>query len=253
MARFLITGTDTGAGKTYFTALLLSELRKRGVSVSALKPIETGCVEGPEGLVAADVEVIRAALGLEARREPGGSDELIVEKFVSPVAPSIAAKAEGRSLNWSELVSEIDRRSNQYPNFLIEGAGGLMVPIVPGKTYVDLARELELVLIIVVGSKLGAINHACLSLHAARSLELNLLGYVFNDLDPEQGRDAVPVNAKATNRGLLSEEAKRFGAQEIAFMPFREAGYDNLQDVLSSQSASSLGVEFSKQLLENFS
>lgn len=245
-----MTGTDTGAGKTFFTALLIKELRRLGVELSAMKPIETGCA-GPvgdaESMEASDVNLIAAALGDSVR------ENLILEKFWSPVAPSVAASAEGRSLDWDDLLARIDRESLKHQNFIIEGAGGLMVPIVGEKTYVDLVKELELPIVLVVGSKLGAINHAALSFHAAKSLGLNLLGYVFNDMDKEEPSFQVPVNAKATNRKLLAEVASGYQVEELASIEAIRDGGARLEDFLHSEKEKFQGFSLSKKLLEVFS
>jgi len=228
MSRILITGTDTGVGKTLVSSVILKKLSSMDLSVGALKPVETGCQELEGELVASDVEWLFNALGGKIPKE-----DLILKKYRSPVAPKVAAEFEGKALNWSYLLQETTRLASKHENFLVEGAGGLLVPITEAKTYADLAKECDLEVVLVFGSKLGAINHGALSFEAAKNRGLKLAGYIYNELEPQsESREGV-VSARQTNRALISEVAEAYGARELGYLPYfpKLVGLDDLDRV----------------------
>ena len=213
MKKFLITGTDTGAGKTLVTSLILRGLLERGEKVGTLKPVETGCEEEEGELVAKDVQWLRKAL-----KESVDEESLIIKKYRSPVAPLVAARFEEDNISWEELVKETSKRANKQDYFLIEGAGGLLVPICEGKTYADLAKELDLSVILVFGSKLGAINHGALTLEVLRSRGIKVKGYIFNQLE-EESESEVEL-ASTSNRELFKEVAAAYEVKELGVIPY---------------------------------
>ena len=215
MSRILITGTDTGVGKTLVSAAILKSCIEKGIEVGALKPVETGCELVDGELVASDVECLHSALSGSLSRE-----ELIIEKFVSPVAPKVAAEYENRAIDWASLVSVARARADKYQRFLVEGAGGLLVPITGAKTYADLALECDLSVVIVFGSKLGAINHAALTFEVLRARGIKTLGYVFNSLAPNNTEMQGIESAENSNRALIAEVAAQYEIEELAYFPY---------------------------------
>jgi len=193
----LITGTDTGVGKTTVAAGLAAAVRATGRRVGVLKPAETGCEPGPAGEPIA-VDARRLAYFAQCAADP-----LTVCPFRlrDPLAPSIAAKREGRKVDLARIVESYERLAAAHDVVLVEGAGGLLVPLWDRLTFADLCRRLDLRLLLVVGNKLGAINHALLTLSHARQVSLPVAGYVINALSP-----AADLAAE-TNVALLTELA----------------------------------------------
>lgn len=179
--RFLfVTGTDTGVGKTAVSCALLAALRGRG-ALAALKPIETGVTPGD---FTADSDGVRlaAAAGLLATQTIG-------MQLLLPLAPEAAAQAAGMAIDPQALVALCRTRAAELgrPLTLIEGAGGLLVPIAPGFTMADLARELAAQVLIVARTRLGTINHTLLTVAECRRRRLPVCGVVLNRATPESG------------------------------------------------------------------
>ncbi len=169
MKRFvLVTGTDTGVGKTTVSVALLSAWAKRGLLVRPCKPLETGVEDGD---MHSDADRLAQAVGL-SRAETSWL------RFRAPVAPEAAAAAEGRPIDPQTLVD----RCLMLPGdrILIEGAGGLLVPIAPGFLFADLARALGARLLVVARTRLGTINHTLLTLAEARWRGLVVASVVLN-------------------------------------------------------------------------
>lgn len=195
MARgVFITGTDTGVGKTYVSVLALRMLRSCGVDVGAMKPIETGLATAGSGSVAGDAELL-----LEAA---GAKDEMrlvVPYRLKAPVAPLVAARKEGIEISPSKIQEAFDALSSRHNFVVVEGAGGLLVPITESYGMSDLAGDLGLPLLVVAVSKLGAVNHSALTLEACRARDLKVAGLVLNNIS------ANSDEARSTNRELLRE------------------------------------------------
>ena len=215
-----ISATDTGAGKTLVTSVLLLALKKLGFKVDVLKLVETGCSRDEQGrLIAADAVFLASVLG------PGTlAEKLVFKMFEAPAAPLVAARLEGVELSSKELLGEIVRRAEACEILLVEGAGGLLVPFSERETLLDLIQTLGAPLLIVVGSRLGAINHALLSFEVLRARQVETLGYVFNDLfasrTSEKEEPSQELCALKTNRKLLDDQAKRYGLSELGYLPY---------------------------------
>jgi len=191
----LITGTDTGIGKTTVASGIAAALRRRGHDVGVIKPVETGCEPGPDGaLVAADAVQLRWAAG---RDDP--LDRICPYRLRDPLAPSVAARREGIRLELAAVADCIRRTIAGCELALVEGAGGLLVPLSESATFADLARACGLRLVVVIGNRLGAINHARLTLDWARAGDLDVAGYIINTLQHE------PDLAARTNVEVLGE------------------------------------------------
>jgi dethiobiotin synthetase len=186
----LVTGTDTGAGKTFVTAAIVAALTARGERFAVVKAVETGCRTADGGLRAADGEVLAAAADLSV-------SDVCVERLAEPLAPAIAGEREGRTIDVESLVATLGERARAVPLLLVEGAGGLRVPITVAFDFADLARALDASVLVVVGSRLGALNHALLTFDALAARGIRVCGYVLNDLAPQSDL------AVATNGSLL--------------------------------------------------
>ena len=178
MKGFFITGTDTEIGKTCITAGLAYALAQTGLRVAALKPVAAGqeCIDG--NWVNEDVRQLRDAgnLGLSDR-------EVGPWQLRTACAPHVAARLEGRTLQPQALLAEVRRVAQRADIALVEGVGGFCVPLVPGWDTADLARELALPVVLVVGLRLGCLSHAFLTAEAVRARGLVLAGWVANTVD----------------------------------------------------------------------
>lgn len=170
-----ITGTDTGVGKTYVAAGIASELIRRGVSVGVMKPAETGCDSRQGRLIPRDA--------LRLMRAANAKDPLILVnpyRFKKPLAPSVAAKLEGKLINREKILSAYRTLMSRHEFMIVEGAGGVMVPLWREYTFLDLAESLGLPVLVVARPGLGTINHTLLTVAALKERELTVAGIVIN-------------------------------------------------------------------------
>lgn len=188
-----ITGTDTGVGKTFFACGLAAYLRALGYSVGVMKPAETGCSQREGQLFPEDAANLKEASGCA---EP--IETICPYRMAEPLAPSIAAERAGVKIDIDRLIAVYEATRAKHDITLVEGAGGLMVPLLPSYTYADLARVLKLPVIVVAANRLGAINHLLLTLEHASCKGLLTLGYVLNHVS------SVTSLAAETNREVLA-------------------------------------------------
>ncbi|MGA6098220.1 dethiobiotin synthase [Stutzerimonas marianensis] len=185
MARaFFITGTDTEVGKTTIAAGLLHAARLAGLSTAAVKPVASGCDVTAEGLRNSDALALLGECTLPLRYE-----EVNPLAFEPAIAPHLAAREVGSELTVTALASPVRRVLASGAAFtVVEGAGGWRVPLAGRETLADLAINLKLPVILVVGVRLGCINHALLSAEAIERDGLVLAGWVANIVDPATSR-----------------------------------------------------------------
>ena len=176
---FFVTGTDTGAGKTFTSVVLLHALRQRGLRAVGMKPVASGSEATPEGLRNED------ALALQAASEPR-PDYALVNPFTlrEPTAPEIAAKLDGVIVSMAPIRAAFEQLTAQADVVLVEGVGGFLAPIRSDLDQCELPRSLGLPVLIVVGLKLGCINHARLTVEAVRSRGFAVLGWIASDVEP---------------------------------------------------------------------
>ena len=196
--RLLITGTDTGAGKTFVACGLAAALRRRGLRVAPFKPAETGCETEPGSntLLPADAQLLQEASGTDAPMET-----ICPYRFRAPVAPWVAAEMEGKPIDPQRLERCYHELAGSHDAVLVETAGGIRVPIAEHFHYSDLALKLDLSVVVVAGSKLGVMNHALLTLESLASAGLAVAGCVLNHCTPETG-PAIETNEQALRRLL---------------------------------------------------
>lgn len=176
---YFVTGTDTGVGKTLISAALLHAFAARGLRVVGMKPVAAGC-EWRDGVAYwDDVEQLRAAANVDAA-------QALVNpyRFEPAIAPHIAAAQAGGAIRLDVIARACDALHAQADVVIVEGAGGFRVPLNDREDMADLARALSLPVILVVGMRLGCINHALLSAEAIRHAGLPLAGWVANRIDP---------------------------------------------------------------------
>lgn len=194
-----VTGTDTGVGKTVAACTVVRQLRARGVDVGVMKPVETGV--GPGGPL--DALALREAAG-----SPDPLDDICPQRFALPAAPAVAAAHEGRDVDDDAIFRAFSRVKSRHELVLVEGAGGLLVPATRDLTMADLARELGAPLLVVARGALGTINHTLLTLDAADTRKLPVLGVILSHTTgPLPAPDAANLDALRTTLGprLLGE------------------------------------------------
>jgi len=202
---FFVTGTDTGVGKTLVACALLHAFAARGAKVVGMKPVASGAEPGSGGLVSDDVERLIAAGNVAAPR-----NDVNPYCFEPPIAPHIAASRAGTTIELERIVQSYARLAARAQTVVVEGVGGFRVPLGPGADTALLAARLALPVVLVVGMRLGCINHALLTVQAIATEGLVLAGWVANHVDPEMS---------AADENVSTLEA-RIAAPLIARIPF---------------------------------
>ncbi|MCL9684300.1 dethiobiotin synthase [Legionella maioricensis] len=175
MKRYFITGTDTDCGKTYVTAKLVEYF----ANAAAIKPVASGCVVIENQLVSTDAQHLQQS-------SPLSLNVINPWRFKLPVSPHIASKEEGICLSIKEIADYcMNLQLPGVESLFIEGAGGLMVPLNEKETWIDFLKETDIPVVIVVGLKLGCINHALLTETALEANKIKCVGWIANCLDPE--------------------------------------------------------------------
>jgi len=192
-AGLFITGTDTGVGKTFVACGLAAVLREAGYRVGVMKPAETGCVEKDGKLFPEDAVKLKQASACDLPLE-----KICPYRFREPLAPSVAAERESARIDIDRLIETYNEIKSAHDITLVEGAGGLLVPLLPSYTYADFAHVLKLQTLVVAANRLGSINHLLLTLEHASCKGLRVLAYVLNEVQGE------PSPAADTNRETLS-------------------------------------------------
>ncbi len=174
-----VTGTDTGVGKTLVSVALLHALARRHQRVVGMKPVAAGTtlIEGMEANE--DVLALRAASTLQV---PAALDNPVL--LPDPVSPHIAAARAGRPIDIDHIVACHRQLAQLADAVVVEGAGGFLVPLSPLETGADLAQALDLPVVLVVGLRLGCLNHTLLTLEAIHARGLRLAGWVANQMEP---------------------------------------------------------------------
>jgi dethiobiotin synthetase len=226
MIRIGITGTDTGVGKTYLSTVLLTLLRRRGLSVAAMKPVETG--------VKADDP---ASDAMRLREAAGAGDPIERVRpilLTEPLAPWVALARSGGTVDLNALDAAYHRLAEGRDAILVEGAGGLLVPLTRDLAYDGLFVGWGLDLVVIAGNRLGTINHTLLTVRAAHDAGLRVRGVVLNAMDPEPGGIAERTNLEALAELL----------EPVPVLPFpwirRDRSLDYAADIAEEQGLGTL-------------
>ena len=188
-----VTGTDTGVGKTHVSVHLIRQLVAQGRKVVAMKPVASGC-DWIDGVWQnEDVAKLMAASNVAAPRS-------LVNPycFDPPIAPHIAAAQAGVSIDIDVIVAAYQQLAQMADVVIVEGAGGLLVPLNAKQTMAALITALQLPALLVVGMKLGCINHALLTADAMRQRQIALAGWVANHVDPSMQVQAENLHTLST-------------------------------------------------------
>lgn len=213
-AGLFVTGTDTGVGKTLVACALIRGLRRRGIDAAGMKAVETGVGAG-------------GPLDAIALREAGGGgdplDLVCPQRFPLAAAPAVAAAAAGSGLDLGSIHAAFAALGARHECLLVEGAGGLLVPLTGSICMADLARDLALPLLVVARARLGTINHTLLTLEAARARRLAIAGVVVS---------RGPESTSPPDERNLDHLRERLGALWLGEIPRLAPGVEPPADCL---------------------
>jgi dethiobiotin synthetase len=170
-----VTATDTGVGKTFISALIVKALMEEGINTGYLKPLATGAAVSEGQPVCEDVEFVKSYTGI-----PGETHELCPFLFKEPLSPYAAALMEGIEVDLDRVIEAFMRAFIRHDFLVVEGVGGLLVPLTRKHTVLDLVKMLALPVLVVCRPGLGTINHSLLTLNALKSEKASVLGFVTN-------------------------------------------------------------------------
>ena len=228
---FFITGTDTEIGKTLVSGALVLKLREAGLNSVGFKPVVAGTyLDSNNQKLSEDLETLRIASGINP-----GEQSLCPYVLDEAAAPHIAAKRQGISLDATTILDAFNTLAQEYESVLVEGAGGFLVPLNEQEDLGDVAQAMDLPVILVVGMRLGCINHALLTCEAIQSRQLTIAGWVANTLSNEmpfleeniqtlKGRifapflgaiPSLPLQLKKPENAPYCIEALHFAAEHI--------------------------------------
>lgn len=176
---FFITGTDTGVGKTLISCALLHAFSNAGKSTVGMKPVAAGCELSGKSIQCKDVEMLIASSTVKAPLEL-----VCPYSFTAPIAPHIAAAKSGITIELPHIRAAFEQLRNMADITIVEGVGGFRVPLNAAEDTADLAKLLDLPVILVVGMRLGCLNHALLTAQNITASGLSLAGWIANQVDP---------------------------------------------------------------------
>lgn len=178
--KFFVTGTDTGIGKTHVSRLLLKKWNAQGFQTIGLKPIASGCEWIDGQFINRDSHMLQHTASIRLTYA-----QVNPFCFKTPVAPHIAAQKENLKLTVQKISSHIQKIAQiRHDAMLIEGVGGLMVPLNKKELQLDLIKTLNIPALFVVGLKLGCLNHTLLSIAMLKAYEVPIEGWIINHIDP---------------------------------------------------------------------
>jgi dethiobiotin synthetase len=200
MKSFFITGTDTDVGKTWCTLALIQHLKNQGLRVAGMKPISAGCRRGEAGLRNSDAEKIMEISGLDIPY-----DWVNPYAFEPPIAPHLAANKSGQVIEINTIIDKYNQLASLADAVVVEGVGGWRVPINATQCLKDLILAMDIPVILVVGLRLGCINHALLSAESIISDGCNLIGWFANPVSPHfYAPDAIETLSERLDVPLLA-------------------------------------------------
>lgn len=209
MRAFFVTGTDTGVGKTTVATAVLAAASARGLRTGCMKPAESGCARNANGeLMPADALALRAASNMGQALE-----SVCLYRFAAPVAPGVAADQCGEEISIERIKAGFAALAAEQPDVaLVEGAGGLLVPLGRGVMVADLAQSLDIPLLVVGRPGLGTINHTLLTIEVARARGIDVAGFIFSAHAADMDEAAMRVN------GVEIEKAS--GVRSLGCLPW---------------------------------
>ncbi len=231
-----VTGTDTGVGKTIVTASIAWNLIQAGRKVGVLKPVQTGTiVSGPT-----DIEFVQSLFG-----EDSPLDVACPYMFPDPVAPLVASMLSGERIDIRSIEDSYSKLADQNDTVIVEGAGGLQVPILEDYFMSDLAMDLNIPILIVTRPNLGTLNHTFLTLESAKRKGLDVVGIVISNYPwdpgiPEQTNPELIISMTGVNiLGILPHDNS---------ISVEKGDIGNIKELASSRLCPELGGTFDLEL-----
>jgi len=206
-----ITGTDTGVGKTFISCIIAQSLRKKGLKVGVMKPIETGCKRKGAILVPRDGILLKKAAKVN---DP--INMIVPYRFHYPLSPFMAAILEGKRISIPKIKNIFLKFLKKYDFILLEGAGGILVPITKNFSYINLIKELNLSPIIIASNRLGVINHTLLTLSLLSYYKITPQCIILNNLSARKD-----ISQK-TNLSALNKLIKNTIVFDFPYKPNRK-------------------------------
>jgi dethiobiotin synthetase len=229
MSGFFVTGTDTGVGKTLVTVALTRALVQRGLRTAVMKPVAAGAIETPQGLRNDDALELLGASNVKSAYE-----DVNPWLLTTPASPHLAARHDGVSIGAEKVLTAFRRLAAASDVVMVEGAGGWLAPISSVATMADIAAQLALPVIFVVGMRLGCLNHALLTREAIRSYGLPFAGWIANKMHSEMALADPNIDTLAS----------RFGAAPLGIVPAASA-----RAASGSEAAPPWAVEVANKLV----
>jgi dethiobiotin synthetase len=215
----VVTGTDTGVGKTHLAAMILRQLRDEGLRVGAYKPVCSGAVQMATGEWAwEDVTRLCEAISDTHGVQPVGFglDDVCPQRFIAPLAPPIAARREGRAVDAQRLVSGVEAWRDRVDAVVIEGVGGWLCPVTEDATFADVAAAWNVPVLIVARRGLGTINHTLLTIESIRARQVPIAGVILSE--------AIPVGDDPSVADNAAEIERRSGVPVLGEIPHGSTG-----------------------------
>jgi len=212
-----VTGTDTGVGKTYVSAGIAKALKRRCVDVGVMKPAETGCRMRTGRLMPKDALVL-----MKSARVNDPLSLVNPYRLRNPLAPSVAAAREGKKIDPDKILKAFNALRERHEFMIVEGAGGIMVPLCGQYTYLDLAGTMGLPVLIVARPGLGTINHTLLSIAALKGRNIAIAGIVIN-----YALDWKPGLSEETSPAVIE---KISGIRIVGILPYASRRFDSVLD-----------------------
>ena len=206
---YFVSGIDTDIGKTVATGVLAKQLLQQGKSVITQKPVQTGCQD-----IAEDIAVHRKIMGIPMQ-EVDKQGLTMPEIFGYPASPHLAARLDGRALDLDKIRTSTQELATQYEIVLVEGAGGLMVPLTENLLTIDYIRQQGYPVILVTSGRLGSINHTLLSFSALKQYGISLYSLIFNHIHDSKD-ETIAGDTLEYLKGRLKDEFPEAKWQELA-------------------------------------
>ena len=206
---YFVSGIDTDIGKTVATGVLAKQLLQQGKSVITQKPVQTGCQN-----IADDIAVHRKIMGIPMQ-EADKQKLTMPEIFSYPASPHLAARLDGRALDLHKIRTATQQLAAQYEIVLVEGAGGLMVPLTENLLTIDYIRQQGYPVILVTSGRLGSINHTLLSFSALKQYGISLYSLIFNHIHDSKD-ETIAGDTLEYLKGRLKDEFPEAKWQELA-------------------------------------
>ena len=206
---YFVSGIDTDIGKTVATGMLAKQLLQQGKSVITQKPVQTGCQD-----IAEDIAVHRKIMGIPMQ-EADKQKLTMPEIFSYPASPHLAARLGGRALDLDKIRTTTQELATQYEIVLVEGAGGLMVPLTENLLTIDYIQQQDYPVILVTSGRLGSINHTLLSFTALKQYGISLYSLIFNHIHDSKD-ETVAGDTLEYLKGRLKDEFPEAKWQELA-------------------------------------